>query len=317
MGTYSNPPTNYVGMVLFISYIIAALVLTFHLIILLHNLSQIRPKVRTRALVLKAFFTFSIMSVDMLSILFDSYKRWAKKTGIQPAELPTLEYLWRWMLESNLFADFADDIPRSRSTLFWSEAALLWTIGVSIWMSGEGRRVGASMGMMLEIFMVGQILPVSFAMELTMIASLLLLSKGTNTEETARHTTNPMLTGAFFVVVVTYLSSLALLSASEPSSNVSLTTWGILVLRLSLFAPCLAAYSIPSSSEAMYQSSKPALRLIGAGGAALLAWQLASAVQHEGWHTVTTAWNANAAVRTLVVDTTLGLLGSLLWTSMY
>jgi hypothetical protein len=308
-------------MVLFISYIIAALVLTFHLIISLHNLSQVRPKVRTRALVWKAFFTFSIMSVDMLSILFDSYKRWAKKSEIQPVELPTLEYLWRWMLESNLFADFADDIPRSRSTLFWSEAALLWTIGVSIWMSGEGRRVGASMGMMLEIFMVGQILPVSFAMELTMIASLLLLSrgpaKGTNTEETARHTTNPTLTGAFFVVVVTYLSSLALLSASEPSSNATLTTWGILVLRLSLFAPCLAAYSIPSSSEATSQSTKPALRLISAGGAALLAWQLASAVQHEGWHTVTAAWNANASVRTLVVDTMLGLLGSLLWTSMY
>lgn len=173
-----SPPTNYIGTLLFLSYILAALLLTSRLLSPLYTLYTTtpsippasNPQIHTTALLTLLLFT--TLSTTMLSVLIRSYTLHIPSLPIPP----TPASLWTWMRESTLFMDFARDLLRDAQSWTWAQGALVWTFGASVWIAVEGnkrrgeieRRCGR--GWMGMLVVLAQVLPVGFAVGVVKLA---------------------------------------------------------------------------------------------------------------------------------------------------
>lgn len=166
MGTDSIPlednTRNVSGALIFLSYMLAALLLTaficrdlinqyLSLSKSLWNKSDLHTRLRTFASL--TFLSFTVLSYHMIDFLLESYQQWAIDRDI---ELPlrvygrsglfgsshhrTPLYLWSWMKSSTLFQDFARSICEPQEHFWWSGQALLFTLAWSAFLSLEGRR---------------------------------------------------------------------------------------------------------------------------------------------------------------------------------
>ena len=157
------PPTNSTGALLFYTYILLALALTS---LILRSLcksynslpSSSRPSsLHLYTLIVFSLFSFATLSWHMSAFLVKSYISWCRKHGILVPTISTLRfglsstdgakivwreakglYLWRWAASSTLFEDFAREILETTSRRTWTFGALSWSMGVGVWMAGEG-----------------------------------------------------------------------------------------------------------------------------------------------------------------------------------
>jgi hypothetical protein len=126
--TWTRPPTNYAGTALFLSYIAAALALTFFILF-----SDILPRWRTREtkyghniqlLSTLALLSFSLLSYNMISFLVQSFLGHLETTR----HAFSVQELWSWMYRSNLFTTFARSLLVDDGATAWSRQALAMTI---------------------------------------------------------------------------------------------------------------------------------------------------------------------------------------------
>ncbi|KAF2237506.1 hypothetical protein EV356DRAFT_511625 [Viridothelium virens] len=274
----SNPPHNYTGTLLFIAYIVAALELSQHLttrLLFLHEsrTSRLPASQRPSPAHLLLFsslaaLSFAVLSFHMLSFLLASYSAWCVANGFPRvfAMRELMPRLWSWMTESALFTTFARDLVGvgAGGTAGWREEeggwvevrreqeqergqqVWVWTgmvvAGMMVggqWMARKGRGRGVSH--LWAYFALGQILPMSFTLNLFFITLLCLpktearkTEKGRETGSAGSSSPSAMLgaygIGGLFMVV---LYSLSNLQASRWFMDL------FLFMRLLLFAPYL------------------------------------------------------------------------------
>jgi hypothetical protein len=142
---------NVAGAVLFIFYIVAALVLTGALVLDLYQVASQPPsclswrhRQRVYTFSTLAALSFATLSYYMLSFLITSYSDWAVARGcplphsILKNDLTQL-YMWQWAKTSTLFRDFAASIcTESNSSWRWTEHVLALSIAWNIYMAVEG-----------------------------------------------------------------------------------------------------------------------------------------------------------------------------------
>ena len=148
---------NLLGGLLFICYIIAALVLTGWIVLSLSKASSLLPAgLDDRRHVQQVFtisslaaFSFASLSYHMLSFLITSYHDWAVQhdyplpQGISRRDAERL-HLWQWTKTSTLFQDFAKDIcAESNGNWWWTEHALILSIAWNLYMAVEGISVSS------------------------------------------------------------------------------------------------------------------------------------------------------------------------------
>ena len=168
LSSTQQPTThNLIGTILFLAYIVAALVLTALIVTDLwrawrtspHRTSQFEAAdgVSKKVAIAAGFalVSFAMLSFNMLSFLLGSYEVRANDTGIGMLEGSSfnflrsgefLSYINQWMLHSTLFQDFAEMITMDPGRLIWTQGALLLTLFWHRFMSinGEGCDILAS-----------------------------------------------------------------------------------------------------------------------------------------------------------------------------
>lgn len=154
----SDEVSNVTGAIVFVAYILAALVLTtfltYSLLATYVSLDPAYKRLIDKKLQITAILScvsFSVLSYNMLHYLIVSYKAWATARSIPlPAnpfglfeivsysDRPPQLYLWQWLKTSTLFKDFAQTICMADGAFFWTGQALVTTMAWSIFMSVEG-----------------------------------------------------------------------------------------------------------------------------------------------------------------------------------
>lgn len=131
-----TPPTNYIGTTVFLSYIVAALLLTFFILF-----NEILPRwqrcVRNRKVSIMAVLaatSFSILSLNMISFLLQSFYDYVENKDQDVA----FEQLWPWMLNSNLFYDFAQSLLADSFVVAWTRSSLFMAMFMGAEMSYLG-----------------------------------------------------------------------------------------------------------------------------------------------------------------------------------
>lgn len=168
-GTASMQPENAVGAFIFTAYVVSALILTgFISTSLLQGYGSLTPVQKSRRvgrLSLNAWLTlcislsvlsFSVLSYHMLAFLIVSYRSWAwKREILLPSSLSGSSgiisgligqgereiLLWKWLTTSTLFEDFARDICDHWARYWWTSAALMTTMRLSLWTGKEGEHL--------------------------------------------------------------------------------------------------------------------------------------------------------------------------------
>lgn len=153
---YTTPPNNYIGTTLFLSYIVAALYATFAITWSLYSQYAAifnRPTskkdekldaartARARHIKIYAFLaslSFATLSYNMLMFLITHFLDWSAKRSQNLSDV-TIEQLKRWMLESTLFQDFAQDLVKNAPNAAWAEATILATWFWNIYMAQKGK----------------------------------------------------------------------------------------------------------------------------------------------------------------------------------
>lgn len=151
----ATPPTNYIGSTIFLSYIIAALSAT---VIVVHSLygqynatfnSTLSPQneklqaakvARARHVKIYAFLasvSFATLSYHMLMFLISHYLDWSGTTSLSRSAI-SHERLKKWMLDSTLFQDFAQELVQDAPDAVWTQAAIIATWFWNIWMAQKG-----------------------------------------------------------------------------------------------------------------------------------------------------------------------------------
>ena len=137
---------NYLGAAIFWLYIVAALYLTSLIVQTLYSLSQNGAVNERRqqgdVLIFSglAGLSFATLSFNMLNVLIQSFDAWSQSHRLDlPYDL--ISTIGRWSLTSTLFLDFGEALVESSARYLWSEAALLVTFAVSVFMGIEGRRI--------------------------------------------------------------------------------------------------------------------------------------------------------------------------------
>lgn len=146
---YANPPFNYLGTALFLSYILLALYFTFSISLALYRqykripsakVSQDVKDARVRHVKIYAFLasiSFAVLSYNMLSFLITSLTMWARAKNLLGMRVEGLG-LGRWMLETGLFGSFAEELVGKKSSAVWTQGALLGTWFWNAWMAYKG-----------------------------------------------------------------------------------------------------------------------------------------------------------------------------------
>ena len=131
-------PRNLLGACFFLSYILAALVLSIIMIMRINaNYKAQAPfshRNRDAAVfsILSAMSFFSL-SFHMLSFLIHSYAAYCERHRLSQGDLQ----LWDWMSHSSLFEAFANALTASPERWWWAQLDLLLTFHVNLWMSHQ------------------------------------------------------------------------------------------------------------------------------------------------------------------------------------
>jgi hypothetical protein len=154
---------NLLGAFLFYSYILAALFLSCYIIrdlIVLYTSRRPHPRrpqtpeddapddVIVSVMAALSVLSFAMLSYHMLSFLIQSYQSWTKPS--QSFMLPKGRHdpvwrdlsfgsIWTWSTSSTLFQDFAQDIWTKPECAWWTQLALLYSLGWNMYMSIEGK----------------------------------------------------------------------------------------------------------------------------------------------------------------------------------
>jgi hypothetical protein len=171
MSTFAEHSSeNVLGAIVFFSYIITAVGLTW---VILSDLSKAygtfsRSKANTihrsnLILVFASFaaISFSSMAYHMLNVLIYSYAQWAAdinvalpRTFIAALKGLTNERfysnIWTWTKSTTLFQDFAEVLCNDPIRFWWTQQALLLSIGWNTFMAIEGKLNNATS--ILELF---------------------------------------------------------------------------------------------------------------------------------------------------------------------
>jgi hypothetical protein len=140
---YATPPNNYIGTIIFLSYILLALSTTISIVsslytqytaLVTHASAQdkhIRTAVRRiKLFVLLASVSFAMLSYHMLFFLITHYY-----TSFDTVSANGLK---EWMIDSNLFRDFAQDLVSTRWNAVVTHVAILETWFWGVWMAWKG-----------------------------------------------------------------------------------------------------------------------------------------------------------------------------------
>lgn len=139
---YASNNSNLFGALLFLSYIITALIcvalLTFQI---RRDLLESRCDWNERKrIILKLLpmtvISFAVLSFNMLSFLIYSYSTFY--AGLR-AQKSFIHNLWEWMSHRGLFDDFARTLLHSRSEWTLVSAALLQSMGIILWLAKRCR----------------------------------------------------------------------------------------------------------------------------------------------------------------------------------
>ncbi|KNG50974.1 hypothetical protein TW65_71803 [Stemphylium lycopersici] len=183
---YATPPNSYIGTTVFLSYIIAALYATITIVWSLHSQYAnifhasglekderlyASKTARARHIKIYAFLasiSFAALSYNMLMFLITHYYEWSGgKRGIQSNA--NADKMLRWMLDSTLFYDFAQDLVKNPPNTIWTQAAILATWFWNIYMGQKARERKYDASMMRTYILLSQILPISFTVSLFLI----------------------------------------------------------------------------------------------------------------------------------------------------
>jgi hypothetical protein len=152
---YATPPTNYIGSTIFLSYIVAALYATIKIAYSLYSQytvifntsesskdDQIKAAKAARARHIKIYaflasISFATLSYHMLMFLITHYLEWSGDKSRSFSNV-NAQKLKRWMLESTLFQDFAQDLVKDAPNAIWTQAAILATWFWNIYMGQKG-----------------------------------------------------------------------------------------------------------------------------------------------------------------------------------
>ena len=152
---YATPPNSYIGTTIFLSYIVAALYATITITYSLYSQYTFTFRTsstadnekldaakaaRARHIKIYAFvasISFATLSYHMLMFLVTHYLEWSGDKSRSLSNV-SVEKLKRWMLESTLFQDFAQDLVKDAPNAVWTQAAILATWFWNIYMGQKG-----------------------------------------------------------------------------------------------------------------------------------------------------------------------------------
>ena len=147
---YANPPLNYLGTTLFLSYILLALYFTSSISLSLYTqykripsaeLPQDIKNARIRHIKIYTFLasiSFALLSYNMLGFLMTSLTAWARTKNLLGVRVGLGDF-GGWMLETSLFESFAQELVRKRPSAVWTQGALLGTWFWNVWMASKGK----------------------------------------------------------------------------------------------------------------------------------------------------------------------------------
>jgi hypothetical protein len=72
----------------------------------------------------------------MLGVLIESFFDWHQQCSISGTI--GLRDIWKWSIESTLFQDFGEAIAATMARKYWTQAALIATMSVCLFMGAEG-----------------------------------------------------------------------------------------------------------------------------------------------------------------------------------
>jgi hypothetical protein len=158
---YATPPNSYIGTTIFLSYIIAALYATITIAYSLYSqytaifdvssLSKdgklnAAKAARARHIKIYTFLasvSFATLSYHMLMFLITHYLEWSGDKSRSLSNV-NVEKLKRWMLESTLFQNFAQDLVKDAPNAIWTQTAILATWFWNIYMGQKGMQFASS-----------------------------------------------------------------------------------------------------------------------------------------------------------------------------
>lgn len=156
------PLSNISGALIFSTYVVSALVLTFLLCssLIFQYQKLLKSEDAKRSIDLErrlqifsalSVLSFSTLLYHMLSYLIVSYQSWAKTSRVLLAQRVLGDaglvgrrdqrvklYIWEWLTSSTLFQDFAMTICNDGARFWWTQQTLLVTMVWSVFMSFEG-----------------------------------------------------------------------------------------------------------------------------------------------------------------------------------
>lgn len=144
----STPPTftinDYAAASIFWIYILGALYFSFvalHTIARLPQIGKARSRKQKRelsTLTICAGISFTVLSVNMLNILIQSFITWNAAAAAWSNNAQWIHNVWTWSLQTKPFVQFIVDISADRLASTWSLAALLATFVLHMYISIEG-----------------------------------------------------------------------------------------------------------------------------------------------------------------------------------
>lgn len=247
--------TNYLGASIFIGYIVAALILTGRIIFSLQaQYEQVRQRRKDSEardkglgnLIILAILSFSVLSYNMLSFLILSYQEWCQARHLVISNMCVIDMLssiWQWTVTSTLFLDFARSLCRTQAGYWWVMQGLMSTMVTNIVMSSMGQQY--AIRNLSLYFLIGQILPISFAQNLFSIALVLAAAAGQGTKAHGKRyiSGRSLTTPALYIIIILYRIMLDLLPRT---SSTSPFIFLVLVTRLLLAAVTLITFTKPS-----------------------------------------------------------------------
>ncbi|EMC91294.1 hypothetical protein BAUCODRAFT_152568 [Baudoinia panamericana UAMH 10762] len=169
----TNPTYNYFGATVFWLYNVAALSFTAIVLVTIAQLPARRYPGRqspARVFITLAGISFTVLSVNMLHVLIQSYYEWSQTIfgRLAVERNGMLRSIWTWSITSTLFRDFGEAIVADQARYVWTLSALIATMSVSTYMATEGRR--QQVPRLWAFFALAQILPISFTQNLFYVA---------------------------------------------------------------------------------------------------------------------------------------------------
>ncbi|KAI4698407.1 hypothetical protein J4E81_005630 [Alternaria sp. BMP 2799] len=258
---YATPPNSYIGTTIFLSYIVAALYATIKISYSLYaqytaifsaassskdEKLNAAKAARARHIKIYAFLasiSFATLSHHMLMFLITHYLEWSGDKSRSFSNV-SANQVKRWMLESTLFQDFAQDLVKDAPNAVWTQAAILATWFWNIYMAQKARTRRYDTSMVRTYILLGQILPISFTVSLFLIQLHLsspdiAVAKGAPKPDAKTKRRKPIAT----LQIPNILLNAALLALPALRSN-SVFSSLLLVTRAVLLLPHFSAMSL-------------------------------------------------------------------------